>query len=181
MELGKAVIVAGIGTRKGVSAAEVVAAVEAALKEHGMEVGALAALATTEFKRGEEGIFEAGRMLGLEVMVVESAPSPPRSARHLSPVPGERMGAKLAAVHPVPSRSGEEVVSPRVLSPTSPRTGSVNRRGGEDGSLSSMIAGVESVSEAAALAAAGEDARLAGPHIVVGPVTCAIALGGGDQ
>ena len=33
---GEAVIVAGIGSRKGVSAAEVIAAVEAALKAHGL-------------------------------------------------------------------------------------------------------------------------------------------------
>jgi cobalt-precorrin 5A hydrolase len=41
-------------------------------------------------------------------------------------------------------------------------------------------AGTPSVSEAAALAAAGEGARLAGPRIAVGPVTCAIAFGGGE-
>jgi cobalt-precorrin 5A hydrolase len=48
-----------------------------------------------------------------------------------------------------------------------------------DASLS--LAGTPSVSEAAALAAAGDGARLAGPRIVVGPVTCAIAFGGGEQ
>ncbi len=41
VDVGEAVIVAGIGSRKGVSAAEVVAAVEAALKEHGLERSAL--------------------------------------------------------------------------------------------------------------------------------------------
>ena len=46
--------------------------------------------------------------------------------------------------------------------------------------LSLSVAGVPSVSEAAALAAAGEGARLAGPRIVVGPATCAIAFGGDD-
>ncbi len=45
--------------------------------------------------------------------------------------------------------------------------------------LSLSLAGTQSVSESAALAAAGEDARLLGPRIVVGPVTCAIAISGG--
>lgn len=45
-------------------------------------------------------------------------------------------------------------------------------------SLSQAVAGTPSVSEAAALAVAGKDARLLGPRTVVGPVTCAIALGG---
>lgn len=42
---------------------------------------------------------------------------------------------------------------------------------------SQAAAGTGSVSEAAALAAAGAEARLLGPRIVVGRVTCAIAAG----
>lgn len=38
--------------------------------------------------------------------------------------------------------------------------------------------GTPSVSEASALAAAGEDSTLLGPRIVVGPATCAIATSG---
>jgi len=37
------------------------------------------------------------------------------------------------------------------------------------------LAGVPSVAEAAALAAAGPDARLIVPRIAVGPATCALA------
>ncbi len=40
------------------------------------------------------------------------------------------------------------------------------------------VTGTPSVSEAAALAAAGEGSRLLGPRIVVGNVTCALAIGG---
>ena len=49
--------------------------------------------------------------------------------------------------------------------------------------LSASAAGTPSVSEAAALAAAGPDSYLLGPRVVVGPVTCAIAVrtGGGDE
>ncbi|OBQ81497.1 cobalamin biosynthesis protein [Mesorhizobium sp. WSM3873] len=42
-------------------------------------------------------------------------------------------------------------------------------------------AGTPSVSEASALAAAGKEAKLLGPRTVLGPVTCAIALGGGPK
>ena len=38
--------------------------------------------------------------------------------------------------------------------------------------------GTPSVSETAALAAAGQDATLLGPRVSVGPVTCAIAVAG---
>jgi cobalt-precorrin 5A hydrolase len=47
--------------------------------------------------------------------------------------------------------------------------------------LSQAQAGTPSVSEASALAAAGKDAKLLGSRTVVGPVTCAIALGGGAE
>lgn len=40
------------------------------------------------------------------------------------------------------------------------------------------IADTPSVSETAALAAAGQQARLLGPRVAVGPVTCAIAVAG---
>jgi cobalt-precorrin 5A hydrolase len=40
------------------------------------------------------------------------------------------------------------------------------------------IAGVPSVSEAAALAAAGPGARLLAPRVAVGPATCALAISG---
>ena len=53
---GEAVIVAGIGSRKGVSAVEVVAAVEAALQEHGLTLPALSTLASARMKQD----FEAG-------------------------------------------------------------------------------------------------------------------------
>ena len=42
-------------------------------------------------------------------------------------------------------------------------------------------AGTPSVSEASALAAAGKQAKLLGPRTVLGPVTCAIALGRGTK
>jgi len=40
------------------------------------------------------------------------------------------------------------------------------------------VAGVPSVSEAAALAAAGPGARLIAPRVAIGPATCALAISG---
>jgi cobalt-precorrin 5A hydrolase len=193
MVVGEAVIVAGIGSRKGVSAAEVVAAVDAALKEYGLERGSLTKLATTEFKRGEEGIFEAGEMMGLEVVVVEIPPplTPPHKGE------GDHAGA-LAKTSEIGARETPESPSPLwggvrgggaladglpvTKTPSPSRANALDTfppEGGEEKSLSFTVAGVESISEAAALAAAGEGARLAGPRIAVGRVTCAIAFGGG--
>jgi len=125
-------MVAGIGSRKGVTASDVRAAVETALEAHGLAMTALSALATGEIKRDEEAIFLAGRDLALPVIVVSD-------------------GALQAASSGTLSRSA----------------------------LSQSKAGTPSVSEAAALAAAGKAAKLLGPRTVLGPVTCAIALGGG--
>ena len=71
MELGEAVIVAGIGSRKGVSASEVVAAVEAALKEHGLERSALSMLATAKMKQDEAGIVAASAAPGTKKGVLD--------------------------------------------------------------------------------------------------------------
>ena len=45
--------------------------------------------------------------------------------------------------------------------------------------MSAAMAGTPSVSEASALAAAGPGSRLLGPRLVLGAVTCAIAVSGG--
>lgn len=117
-------MVAGIGCRNGVAAAEVLAAVEAALAAHGLDPVALSALATTAFKRDEKGIAAAARRLGLPLLVVEDEAS----------------------------------------------DGTLTRS-----DLSLAVAGSPSVSECAALGAAGGNARLLGPRLALGPVTCAIA------
>ncbi|TIO51754.1 MAG: cobalamin biosynthesis protein [Mesorhizobium sp.] len=125
-------MVAGIGSRKGVTARDVRAAIETALEAHGLAMTALSALATGEIKREEEAIFVAGRDLALPVIVVSDDALQAASAGTLS-----------------------------------------------HSDLSQAHAGTPSVSEASALAAAGKDAKLLGPRTVLGPVTCAIALGGG--
>ncbi|PBC03293.1 cobalamin biosynthesis protein [Mesorhizobium sp. WSM3860] len=127
-------MVAGIGSRKGVTAGDVRAAIETALEAHGLAITALSVLATGEMKRNEQAIFLAGRDLDLPVLVVSDE-------------------ALQAASSGTISQS----------------------------EWSQAHAGTPSVSEASALAAAGKEAKLLGPRTVLGPVTCAIALGGGTK
>ncbi|MBB5224026.1 cobalt-precorrin 5A hydrolase [Amaricoccus macauensis] len=116
--------VAGLGSQRGVTAAEVIAAVEAALPAAG---GPLDALAVLPAKASEPGIAEAARRLRLPLVITEAA-TETRLASH------------------------------------------------SDASIAATGAG--SASEAAALGAAGPSARLLGPRIVTGRVTCAIATTG---
>ncbi|MCA0016355.1 cobalamin biosynthesis protein [Mesorhizobium sp. B292B1B] len=124
-------MVAGIGSRKGVSVEDVLAAIETALESHGLAMTALSSLATATFKKDEQAIAAAGRTLNLPVIVVDEAVLKAASTKTLS-----------------------------------------------NSSLSQDLAGTPSVSEASALAVAGEGARLLGPRTVLGPVTCAIAISG---
>jgi len=128
MGLGETVIVAGIGCRKGASAAQIDAAIETALERAGRPLARLDLMATSERKREEEGITEAASARGLRLILVAQADLEIAAAR----------GATW---------------SQRVLA----------------------LAGVPSVAEAAALAAAGPRAQLILPRLVVGPVTCALA------
>ena len=64
-------IVAGIGSRKGVTVEQVLAAIDAALAAYGLGREELSLLATTELKRDEAGLIEAASALGLELNIVE--------------------------------------------------------------------------------------------------------------
>jgi cobalt-precorrin 5A hydrolase len=129
--VGEAVIVAGIGCRRGVAAGDVIAAVEAALARCGLAADRLAALATIRLKRDEPGILAAAQQLALALMIIEDEALQRASGRTL--------------------------------------TSSVK---------SMAAAATPSVSEAAALAAAGEGSRLLAPRLILGAVTCAIAIQG---
>jgi cobalt-precorrin 5A hydrolase len=172
MELGEAMMVAGIGSRKGVSVEDVLAAIETALETHGLTMTALSALATAEFKRNEDAIFAAGRELNLPVIVVDVAGAepplpltqPPLRSADLSPKGEEATGAGASLFSPTGRRW-----------PEGPDEGAALL---SHSSLSQELAGTPSVSEASALAVAGKGARLLGPRTVLGPVTCAIAISG---
>ena len=83
MGLGEAVTVAGIGCRRGVSVAAVLAAVEAARGGRRLD-----ALATVPAKRGEPALAEAARRLGLPLLVGAVADGDPRLAQPLGGVAG---------------------------------------------------------------------------------------------
>jgi cobalt-precorrin 5A hydrolase len=131
MVLGQAMIVAGIGCRRGVSAAAIEAVIGAALARAGLGKDALALIATAAAKCDEPGIAAAASALGLPIVSVSR---------------GELEHAGARGV----TRSA------RVLA----------------------LTGVPSVAEAAALAAAGQGARLLLARIALGPATCALATSG---
>lgn len=128
MDVGESMIVAGIGCRKGATAAEIDAAIDAALQEAGLTPESLTSLATSDGKGSEQGLLEVAAARGLQIALVK----------------------------------------PAALQAAGPRTKSFSPRVNE-------MFGVPSVAEGAALAAAGPDATLLAPRIVLGPVTCALA------
>ena len=125
------IVVAGIGCRRGAPAADIEAAIRAALARADIAADALDAVATIEAKSAEAGIATAAARLGVAVVLVPHA------------------GLQAA-------NDRVETRSQRVLA----------------------LTGVASVAEAAALAAAGPNARLVSPRIVVGSAACALAVAG---
>jgi cobalt-precorrin 5A hydrolase len=65
-------LVVGLGSRRGVSASEVLEAIDAALSEVRRRREDIALLATAELKRGEEGISSAARILGREILYLSA-------------------------------------------------------------------------------------------------------------
>jgi cobalt-precorrin 5A hydrolase len=68
--MGEAVIVAGVGCRKGAAAAQIEAAIAAALARCGLPAAALALIATSRAKSAEAGIAAAALALRLPVVLV---------------------------------------------------------------------------------------------------------------
>lgn len=77
-------MVAGIGSRKGVSIEDVLAVVETALDAHGLALTALSALATVTLKQDEDAIFAAGRTLSLPVIIADDAALEAAAGRTIS-------------------------------------------------------------------------------------------------
>jgi len=102
-------IVAGIGCRKGATAEEIDAAIEAALQETGQVREALTLLATSDGKGGEPGLIHAANEAGLELMLVKPAAleaAGPRTksfsprVKEMFGVPSVAEAAALAAAGP---------------------------------------------------------------------------------
>jgi cobalt-precorrin 5A hydrolase len=128
MDVDQAMIVAGVGCRKGVQPDEVKAVIVAALEQAGIEISELHLIATMDAKKREKGIEVAASVMRVPLVLLTQAD----------------------------------------LMSVMTRTATRSERTKE-------LVGVPSVSEAAALAAAGPSARLIAPRIVVGPATCALA------
>ncbi|MFL6600062.1 MAG: cobalamin biosynthesis protein [Steroidobacteraceae bacterium] len=128
MDLGEALMVAGIGCRAGISAEEVESALAAALAPIAPDKRSLSAIATAATKGHERGIITAAAARGVPLVLI--------------------------------AQSDLEAADARTLTHSRHAIAAMN---------------VHSVAEAAALAAAGPTARLLGPRIAIGPVTCALA------
>jgi cobalt-precorrin 5A hydrolase len=109
MVLGEAVIIAGIGCRKGVSGAQVGDAIAAALARAGLQRDALDLIATPVQKGAEPGIIAAANALSVPLVLVPPAElesAIPRSITHservvaLTGVPSIAEAAALAAGGP---------------------------------------------------------------------------------
>jgi cobalt-precorrin 5A hydrolase len=123
-------IVAGLGYRRGVSAADIESALAATVLRYLPPGERLDRMAAPARKAEERGFLAAA------------------AARGLSVVP----------------------VSQEALEQAGARTLTSSAR-------SSAVMNVPSVAECAALAAGGPAARLLAPRVVMGPVTCALAVG----
>jgi cobalt-precorrin 5A hydrolase len=68
--MDKAMIVAGIGCRRGAPADSIIAAIEAALAQTGLAKAVLDVIATPAIKSAEPGIADAAAALGLPLVLV---------------------------------------------------------------------------------------------------------------
>jgi cobalt-precorrin 5A hydrolase len=109
MDVGEAMIVAGIGCRKGAAAAAIEAAIEAALTRAGLAADALALIATSAAKGKEAGITDAAARLGVPLVLLAQSDleaagnrAETRSERvvALTGVPSLAEAAALAAAGP---------------------------------------------------------------------------------
>ena len=116
--LGEAVIVAGIGCRKGASRAEIEAVIDAALKQAGFAQDRLGAIATPADKGEESGIAAVALLYGLPLLFVPQpaleAAAPRCETRSdrvlaLKGVPSVAEAAALAAGGP-----GAKLLLPRI-------------------------------------------------------------------
>jgi cobalt-precorrin 5A hydrolase len=97
MGVGEAVIVAGIGCRKGASATEIEAAIAAALERAGRPLARIDLMATARAKREEKGIAEAASARGVPLIFVALADLEIASAR------GATWSSRVLALAGVPS------------------------------------------------------------------------------
>jgi len=117
--LDETMIVAGVGCRKDAAAAEVAAAIEAALAGSGHAADALACIATSAAKATEPGIKAAAAALGLPLVTVpqeelemagERVATRSERVRALTGVPSLAEAAALAAAGPAAKLIARRIV-----------------------------------------------------------------------
>jgi cobalt-precorrin 5A hydrolase len=109
MDMDQAMIVAGIGCRRGAAAANIEAAIRAALARAGISAAELKVIATSTTKEAEAGIATAASTFGVGVMPIAEAELKAAGARvatrsdrvlALTGVPSLAEAAALAAAGP---------------------------------------------------------------------------------
>lgn len=109
MGLGEAMIVAGVGCRKGASAEDIAAAISDAFVRAGFAARLLGLIATAETKGGEPGIAAAATALGVPLVLVPESDLKAADARvetrsdrvlALTGIPSVAEAAALAAGGP---------------------------------------------------------------------------------
>jgi cobalt-precorrin 5A hydrolase len=118
MGMGEAMIVAGVGCRRGTPAAQIEAAITVALARAGVGIAAVRLIATSAAKGGEVGIVAAAASIGVPLVAVaqdDLAAAGGRIATRservlaLAGVPSVAEAAALAAGGP-----GARLIAPRI-------------------------------------------------------------------
>jgi cobalt-precorrin 5A hydrolase len=119
MALGQAMIVAGVGCRRGTPAPDIEAAIRAALAQAGLAAHALDAIATIAAKHDEAGIETAAAHFGVSVVLVpdselksagERTQTKSERVLALTGVPSVAEAAALAAAGPAARLIGPRLV-----------------------------------------------------------------------
>jgi cobalt-precorrin 5A hydrolase len=119
MALDQAMIVAGVGCRRGTSAPDIEAAIRAALAQAGVASDALTAIATIAAKHDEAGIGKAAANFGVHVVLIsdlelktagERTKTKSERVLTLTGVPSVAEAAALAAAGP-----SARLISPRLV------------------------------------------------------------------
>jgi len=118
MDVGEAMIVAGVGCRRGTAGAQIEAAIAAALAQAGLGREAVRAIATSAAKANEPGIAAAASAIGVPLVLVanddlaaagERAATRSERVLALAGVPSVAEAAALAAGGPA-----SRLIAPRV-------------------------------------------------------------------
>src|SRR5258708_38615277 len=88
MDLGEAVIVAGVGCRKAISAAQVESAIEAALLHNRLAAHRLGRVAVPAGKGAESGLVAAAAARGVPPGLIAPKPSEAADPRPVTPLAG---------------------------------------------------------------------------------------------